>query len=167
MRTALAPLTFVLFILGASSVRAQAPARPWQLGAGVTLYHVDDLAGTPLAPAFGVARDIGRRGFGGLELAVITDAGFYSLTALALDLDLGIRVPLDRFEVRLSAGPAGLLGGDSDGTPYYSIGAHASVGATYRLSERIGIVARGRFRQWITSPAKRSPSLFLGLVVTL
>lgn len=164
-------LLLVLLLLAGGLVPAgaqstQAGERPWRLNAGGTVYHVDDLAGTPIGPSIGLSRELGRRGLVGLDFTWINDAGFYGLTALAADLDLGLRERLGRLELQASVGPSGLLGGDGDGTPYYSAGAHASAGLVYWPSDHLGVYGRGRLRQWITSsPANRSPGLSAGLVL--
>jgi hypothetical protein len=148
---------------GAQTARSGA----WRLGAGAGVYHVDELAGTPMVPGLSVAREVGRRAVVGLDLAAISGAGRYGLDALAADLDVGVLVPRGRFELALTAGPSGLLGGDGDGTPYYSVGVHGAVGATLWATDRFGLTARVRVRQWITSPAEQSPGVVAGLVVRL
>lgn len=166
--------TFLLVLLGlAAAPPAEAQSSPpspraWRLAAGAALYHVDDLAGTPIGPSLGVSRDLGRSGLAGIDLTWINNAGFYSLTALAADLDLGLRERVGRLEIQGSVGPSGLLGGDSDGTPYYSAGVHVSAGLIYWPSDRVGFYGRGRLRQWITSsPANRSPGVSAGMVLRL
>jgi hypothetical protein len=78
----------------------------------------------------------------------IFNKGFYSATALTGDLDLGVRFPMDRAEVTLSAGPSGIAGGDSDGTPYLGGGVHGAVGATAWITGAVGLQARARVRRW-------------------
>lgn len=120
----------------------------WRLSLGGAVYEVDELVGTPLVPSASLSRTLGRHGFVGLELNGIFNQGRYSASALAGDLDLGVRFPMDRFELTLSAGPSGILGGDSDGTPYTGGGMHAAAGATVWLADRVGITGRGRVRRW-------------------
>jgi hypothetical protein len=141
--------------------------RGWRLGAGGGLYRVDDLVGAPFVPTASIGGTVGRLGFVGLELTGIFDQGFYSATAIAGDLDVGIRFPMRRFEVMLSAGPSGILGGDSDGTPYTGGGAHAAVGATAWITERIGLTGRFRTRWWQGTAEGLLPGGSLMLVVRL
>ncbi len=155
--------------LAALPAVAQAPAREraWRLALGGGFYQVDDLVGTPLVPAASLTRTLGRNGFVGLEITGIFNQGFYSLNALAGDLDLGVRFPMDPFELSLSAGPSGILGGDSDGTPYTGGGVHGAVGATAWVTNSVGLQARGRVRYWWGVANEALAGLSLGLVVKL
>lgn len=136
--------------LGSLPAAAQRPApdRAWRVSLGIGLYQVDDLVGTPLVPAVSLTRTLGHHGFAALEITGIFNKGFYSLNALAGDLDLGVRVPIERLELSLSAGPSGILGGDSDGTPYAGGGVHGAVGATAWVTSSVGLQTRGRIRYW-------------------
>lgn len=161
-------LTTVL-ALAALPAAAQAPAREraWWLALGGGFYQVDDLVGTPLVPAASLTRTMGRNGFVGLEITGIFNKGFYSLNALAGDLDLGVRVPMELVELSLSAGPSGIVGGDSDGTPYAGGGVHGAVGATAWVTGSIGLQARGRIRYWWGVANDVLAGFSLGLVVKL
>jgi hypothetical protein len=145
-----------------------APAdRGWRLGAGVGIYRVDDLAGTPVVPATRLERVAGR-GVSSFELYYIRHAGFYGLDALGADLGLGVRQSRRGGELGALAGASGMLGGDGDGTPYVAAGVHAAVQGIAWLDQGVGLSLRGTARFWITAANSRfMPSLVAGLVIKL
>jgi hypothetical protein len=170
-RYRLLTVSMLLATLPAAPVSGQAGApgdRPgWRLGLGGGVFRVDDLVGTPFVPLLSVGGSVGRRGYVGLDLSGFFNQGFYSATALTGDLDVGIRFPLPRFEVVLSAGPSGMLGGDSDGTPYTAGGGHAAAAGTAWLGDRVGLTGRFRARWWQGTAEGLLPGAWLGLVVRL
>ena len=140
VRTAVA-LTAMLSL--ASGALAQQSMR-YSLTVGP--YRVNRLAGTPNASWVGLHKPVGRRGLIGGRLGLIRNAGFYSLNALTLDLDFGVRSRPGRVEWQATAGTWGLLGGDNDGTPYFGIGAQAATGVTWWAQPHLGFLALGTAR---------------------
>ncbi len=152
-----------------AAVPASLPAQhPWRLTLAAGPYRVDDLAGTPTVPTVALAKSIGQRGLIGGTLGLIQHAGFYRLDALTLDLGVGRRSSGARLEWTGSLGPAALLGGDSDGTPYLAAGGHATVGLTWWVGRRIGLSLSGVGRVWLTTGnARLSPSATAGVAFRL
>ncbi len=128
-------------------------------------YHVDKVAGTPLVPMVGFFKATGERGLFGFNLGLIREAGFYGLDALTLDVHLGRRSAPGRVEWHATIGPTAMLGGDGDGTPYVGLGGQATVGATWWLGGRIGVMGAGTGRLWGGSADLFSPGAVLGLVL--
>ncbi|MEZ4458032.1 MAG: hypothetical protein R2882_16020, partial [Gemmatimonadales bacterium] len=154
-------------LLGPASLQAQAPAGGWRLGLSAGPYRVDRLAGTPFVPRLDLTR-AGERAVFTFALSGIKGAGFYSLDALALDAGLGLRGGSPRFEVQGLIGPSGILGGDSDGTPYTGVGAHATLQGTAWVTPGLGLTGGGVARVWFTTGnARFSPSAYAGLRVRL
>ncbi len=150
-RLFLAPLlAFAATLLPIDSVSAQTPAsrNGWRLAGGIGVYEVDELVGTPLIPMAAIGGTIGSRAVVNLELTGIFNKGFYHTDAIAGDLDLGIRFPVRSLEVQVTAGPTGILGGDSDGTPYTGGGLQGAIGLAAWAGNRVGFVVRGRARHW-------------------
>ena len=148
--TAMLAMMAIAALAGAEPAAAQtAGDRPgWRLSLGGSAYQIDDLVGTPFGPSGTLFRTIGRRGFVALEVNGIVHQGFYRADALTGDLDIGVRFPMDRFELTLSGGPSGIAGGDSDGTPYLGGGAQAAVGGTAWVTNSIGLTSKVRARHW-------------------
>ena len=134
------------------------------IGAGP--YRVDELARTPLVPMIGVLKPRGQRGLVGANLGLVRSAGFYDLNALTLDVHIGIRSAPAHIEWHATAGPSGMLGGDSDGTPYLQLGGQGTVGATWWFANRLGAMAAATGRAWLTTANSRfSPSAYGGMVI--
>jgi hypothetical protein len=157
-----------LLTVGASVSRAQAdPVRGWSIGFGVGPFRIDDLAGTPLVPTVQVLKT-GRAAAFGATGTWVNDAGFYSLTSATLDLGVGVRTGSSRTDLVALAGPTGMLGGDSDGTPYILAGVHGTLTATWWPSDRVGVSATGVMRVWVTTGNSRfAPSATAGLRLRL
>lgn len=158
-------MSLVLLVAGGSQLAAQDDLnRKWQLAIGVGPYRVDDLAGTPIIPTAQLVKSFGTRGAAGLSVGWIPNAGFYNLTALTVDLGFGVRSAPGRVEWIGLVGPSGIIGGDSDGTPYVGVAGHAGGYVTAWLSDRIGITGGAIARVWISAGNSRfSPSGFAGL----
>jgi hypothetical protein len=146
--------------------RVEAQSR-WRLGLAAGPYRVDDLAGTPLVPAATLAKAVGSGALAGGTLGWIRDAGFYGLDALALDLSVGLRRGA-ALEWAGTVGPAFLVGGDGDGTPYTAAGGHVTMSLTRWVGARFGIAVAGTGRLWFTTGNTRfSPGGQIGLVLRL
>jgi hypothetical protein len=128
--------------------------------------RIDRLAGTPIVPSVGVHWSPGRRGFAGGRLALVRNAGFYSLNALSMDLDFGVRSRPGRVEWQTTAGPWFLLGGDGDGTPYALIAGQATGGVTWWARRHFGFLALASARLKLGESTERATaSGALGVVV--
>lgn len=150
-------------LLGATTAGAQESVR---FAAGAGPFKVDRLAGTPTVPSLSIHKPFGRRAIAGGRLGLIRSAGFYTLDALVIDLELGYRSRPARVEWTLAAGPWGMLGGDGDGTPYVHIGGLGTVGATWWALPRVGLTAAGSGRLWVSRQGDRAtPSAMVGVVV--
>ncbi len=155
--------SLALFLLVSSPASAQTPRRGWSVAIAGGPFRIDDLAGTPLVPTAQLLKSGHRTAFG-VAATWVNNAGFYTLTALTLDVGLGIRTGGNRAELHALIGPTGILGGDSDGTPYVSAGAHLTVGGTRWISDRVGLTAGGVMRVWLgTANSQIAPSASLGL----
>jgi len=158
-------LLLALALLGASVSpgSAQSSRGGWSLSVGAGPFRIDDLAGTPLVPTAQLLKS-GQRAAFGVAATWVNNAGFYTLTALTLDVGIGIRSGQDRNEFVALVGPTGILGGDSDGTPYTSAGAHLTVGGTRWLTDRIGLTAGAVARVWFTTANSQfAPSASIGV----
>lgn len=152
---------------GTTAVEAQGVRKNgWQLTGAVGPYRIDDLAGTPIVPSATLTR-AGKLSFGA-TLWWIDGAGRYTLTALAADLDLGVRFGHERVEGALTVGPSALLGGDSDGTPYLGAGGHTTLSGLLWISEAVGVSLAASARAFVRSTDLLfTPSLQAGIRVRL
>lgn len=131
-------------------------------------YRIDRLAGTPIVPTIGLLKPVGQRGAWGIGLSGIRNAGFYSLNALALDLHIGLRTRPGPVEGFGTVGPATMLGGDGDGSPYARLGLQASVGGTWWVGRHVGVIGFATGRVWVgtgSSENRFSPGASAGIVV--
>lgn len=162
MNRPLAIVCTVTLVLGLSDELAGQRSTRFQIAAGP--YRVDRIARTPIVPSIGLFKPFGDRGLAGGNLGLIADAGFYGLTALSLDLHVGLRSRPARVEWNGTVGPSGMLGGDGDGTPYIRAGAHGTVGLVWWVDPRIGLTASTTGRIWFTTGNSRfSPSGAVGI----
>jgi hypothetical protein len=139
----------------------------WRLGLGVGVMQIDDLAGTPFIPMLTAGRAWGDIGAGALNVSMIAGAGRYDLTALVFDLGFGLRSSGERAEFSILVGPAAIVGGDSDGTPYVGGGLGASLTGTLWLTQSVGVSAQGAARYWLSANQHFAPSLTAGLMLRL
>ncbi|MDX2057761.1 MAG: hypothetical protein SFV24_08145 [Gemmatimonadales bacterium] len=156
-------LALAFLAVGATPGSAQSSPRSWSLAVGAGPFRIDDLAGTPLVPTAQLLK-AGRRAAFGVAATWVNNAGFYTLTALTLDVGVGVRSGGARNEVFALVGPTAIVGGDSDGTPYTSAGAHLTLGGTRWLTDRVGITAGAVGRVWFTTANSQvAPSASIGL----
>ncbi|MBM4189051.1 MAG: hypothetical protein FJ206_17260 [Gemmatimonadetes bacterium] len=154
----------VLLALVASPPAPGHAQSPLRVAAGVGPYRVDDVAGTPLVPMVGLFKPVGRQAVIGANLGLVKSAGFYGLDALTLDAHLGVEKTSRRLTLTGTLGPSAMAGGDGDGTPYLSAGAHATAGLTWWFTDRVGLWAATTGRLWFTTGNSRfSPGAMVGL----
>ena len=151
-------------LAGAASTGLAQNAMRYSLAVGPM--RIDRLVGSPMVTSIGIHKPTGRRGLIGGRLGLIRNAGYYSLNALTLDLDFGLRSQPARVEWQATAGPWLLLGGDGDGTPYALIAGHVTGGVTWWAQPHLGFLgsASGRV-QFGASNERVTGSAAIGVVV--